>query len=43
MMLSYAHPGAIYEHAAPAMQYVQQPSLFNVSPKTFVGLAQGML
>jgi hypothetical protein len=39
--LSYADPGAVYEHAAPAVQYVQQPSLFNVSPVTFVRLVQG--
>ena len=39
--LSYADPGAVYEYAAPAVQYVQQLSLFNVSPKTFVRLVQG--
>ena len=39
--LSYADPGAVYEYAAPAVQYVQQPTLFNVSPKTCVRLVQG--
>jgi len=34
-------PGAVYEYAAPAMQYVQQPSVFNVSPETFAKLAHG--
>merc|ERR1719507_1198493 len=30
-----------YEYGAPAMQYAQQPAVFNVSPETFAKLAQG--
>merc|ERR1719310_2569977 len=39
--LSYVDPGAVYEYAAPAVQYLQQPAVFNISPETFAKLAQG--
>merc|ERR1719362_803732 len=39
--VSYVDPSAVYEYAAPAVQYVQQPAVFNVSPETFAKLAQG--
>merc|ERR1719373_1207724 len=39
--VSYVDPSAVYEYAAPAVQYVQQPSVFNVSPETFAKLMQG--
>merc|ERR1719215_682148 len=39
--VSYVDSGAVYEYAAPAMQYVQQPSVFSISPETFAELAQG--
>merc|ERR1719215_1826850 len=39
--LNYVDPSAVYEYAAPAVQYVQQPAVFNVSVETFAKLAQG--